>query len=65
MTKTFHALSWKNPQLLAFFLMTSLSLLRGEHYTYILTFLTQILMGVLLVIFGRAHVFIWLLVMMC
>jgi hypothetical protein len=29
-------LSWKNPHLLAYLLMTSLSLLRGEHYTVVL-----------------------------
>jgi hypothetical protein len=31
------ALSYKNPQLLAYLLMTSLSLLHGEHYTILLT----------------------------
>jgi hypothetical protein len=45
------ALSWKNPQLLACLLMTSLSLLCGEHYTVVLTLLTQISMGALFVSF--------------
>jgi hypothetical protein len=51
MTKTLCALSWKNPQLLACFLMASLSLLRGDLYTDILTFLTQILMGALFIFY--------------
>jgi len=35
------ALSWKNPQLIVFLFMTSLSLLRGEYYTNVLTLITR------------------------